>query len=97
MREKKSSAFFRVFSFFVLPPPKLQNYPLPLVLSFEPIFIVKCCSDSKLVLQLFFFVNFDFSCFFLYFLKRAISTLTQGKKSRILKIMREKLNAFENF
>ena len=44
----------------------------------------------------FFFVNFDFSYFFVFFLKRAISTSTQRGKSMILKMTREKSNAFEN-
>jgi hypothetical protein len=85
VREKKSSAFFRVFSFFVLPPPKLQNYPLPLVLSFEPIFIVKCCPAQNWSFNFFFFYKFWFFLFFLVFFKTSNINVDSRKKIKDFK------------
>ena len=52
---------------------------------------------SKLVPQFsFFFVKFDFSCFFLYFFENEqYQRRLKCGKSMILKMTREKLNAFK--
>ena len=65
--EEENFRFFRVFFPLCCLPPKLQNRP-PSPLSFQPIFIGKSLfKPPNWSLNFFFFVNFGFSCFFLYF------------------------------
>jgi hypothetical protein len=87
---------FFVFFFDVvkIAPPSQNQYSMVFIgkvlLGFE-------ASPSSFPVLLFssFFVNFDFSYFFCIFESEQISTSTQCGKSMILKMTREKLNAFQ--
>jgi hypothetical protein len=83
---------FRVF----LPLFYLSKLPPSFCLSIGPVFIGKMLHGSQnWSLNFFFFVNLIFLNFFCIFESEQISTSTQCGKSMILKMTREKLNAFQ--
>ena len=92
---------FRFRYFFVFFPDVVKIAP-SLKIQCSMVFIGKVLlgfqiSPSTFPFLLFssFFVNFDFSYFFCIFESEQISTSTQCGKSMILKMTREKLNAFQ--
>jgi hypothetical protein len=80
----QKSLAFRVFFFFVLPP--LNCKIAPLVLSFGRILIGKMLPGTQnWSLNFFFFVNFDFSCFFLVFFKTSNINVDSKRKIKDFK------------
>ena len=81
--EENMLGFF--FCVFGSSPQNYINDP-PYPLSFQPIFIGKSLfKPPNWSLNFLFFVNFDFSCFFLYFLKMSKININSMRKIMILK------------